>query len=72
MDPGWEEVERLAQAASAADTQKASEQPCADTIARWRRLFGYSYMTAVHLIQRQREDGEYLTLHRKPCSLEKC
>lgn len=56
---GWEELERLAQAAGAADAQLASEYPSSETIDRWRKLFGYSNMEAVNLIGQQRGDGEY-------------
>ncbi len=40
MDAGWEELERMAQAASAADAQMASQYPTPETIERWKRLFG--------------------------------
>lgn len=56
MDASWEEVERMAQAASVADAQIADEYPQPETIARWKRLFGYSHMEAVHLISKQRGD----------------
>jgi hypothetical protein len=56
IDNGWAEVERMAQATSAADAQIANEYPQPDTIARWKRLFGYNHMEAVHLISEQRGD----------------
>ncbi|KAF2788390.1 hypothetical protein K505DRAFT_353236 [Melanomma pulvis-pyrius CBS 109.77] len=56
MDTSWEEVERMAQAASAADAQIADEYPQPETITRWKRLFGYSHMETVHLISKQRSD----------------
>jgi hypothetical protein len=57
MDAGWEELERMAQAASADDAQIADEHPSPDTIERWKRLFGYSQMESVRLIGEQRGDG---------------
>jgi hypothetical protein len=60
MDVEWEELERMAMAASADDAQIADEYPSVDTIERWKRLFGYSHMEAVRLIGDQRGDGEYL------------
>jgi hypothetical protein len=62
MDAGWEELERMAMAASAADAQIAYEYPSPDTIERWKRLFGYSHMEAVRLIGDQRGDGKSLFL----------
>lgn len=56
IDDGWAEVERMAQATLAADAQIANEYPKPDTIARWKRLFGYTHMEAVHLISKQRDD----------------
>ncbi|CAO2656393.1 Nn.00g051960.m01.CDS01 [Neocucurbitaria sp. VM-36] len=56
MDADWEEVERMAIAASAEDAQLASQYPTPETIERWKRLFGYSHMEAVHLISGQRGD----------------
>ncbi|KAF1920590.1 hypothetical protein BDU57DRAFT_544270 [Ampelomyces quisqualis] len=56
MDAGWEEVERMAMAASANDAQIANKYPAPDTIERWKRLFGYSHMEAVRLIGDQRGD----------------
>jgi hypothetical protein len=56
MDFNWEEVERLAQAASAQDAQVADEYS-PDAIARWQRLFGYTKLEAMQLIKQQREDG---------------
>ena len=56
---GWEELERLAQAANAADAQLASEHPSQETTARWQKLFGYSHQEAVNLIGAQRSDGKY-------------
>jgi hypothetical protein len=61
MDGGWEELERMAMAASADDAQIADQYPSIDTIERWKRLFGYSHMEAVRLIGDQRGDG---TSHR--------
>lgn len=70
MDAGWEEVERMAQAASAHDAQLANEYPSTETIERWQRLFGYSRMEAVQLISRQRNDGAHFSrrgsYHRNP------
>jgi hypothetical protein len=62
MDAGWEELERMTMAASAADAQIADEYPSPDTIERWKRLFGYSHMEAVRLIGDQRGDGKSLLL----------
>jgi hypothetical protein len=56
IDDGWAEVERMAQATTAADAQIANEYPQLDTIARWKRLFGYNHVEAVHLISEQRND----------------
>ncbi|KAF1843986.1 uncharacterized protein K460DRAFT_408302 [Cucurbitaria berberidis CBS 394.84] len=56
MDAGWEEVERMAVAASTDDARLASEYPTPETTKRWRRLFGYSQMEAVKLIGDQRGD----------------
>jgi len=56
IDDGWAEVERMAQATSAADARIANENPQLETIARWKRLFGYNHMEAVHLISEQRGD----------------
>ncbi|KAF2129779.1 hypothetical protein P153DRAFT_356466 [Dothidotthia symphoricarpi CBS 119687] len=56
MDAGWEELERMAQAADAADAHLASHHPTKDTIERWKDLFGYSHMEAVQLIGNQRGD----------------
>ncbi|KAF2033231.1 hypothetical protein EK21DRAFT_86353 [Setomelanomma holmii] len=56
MDAGWEELERLATAASANDAQIANQYPSPDTIERWKKLFGYSHMEAVRLIGDQRGD----------------
>lgn len=46
----------MAQALTAADAQIADEYPSPETIERWRHLFGYSHMEAVHLISQQRAD----------------
>jgi hypothetical protein len=62
MDAGWEELERMAMAVSAADAQIADEYPSPDTIEQWKRLFGYSHMEAVRLIGDQRGDGKSLLL----------
>ncbi|KAJ4365856.1 hypothetical protein N0V83_008478 [Neocucurbitaria cava] len=56
MDATWEEVERMATAASADDAQLASQYPTPETVERWTHLFGYSYMEAVKLISDQRGD----------------
>ncbi|KAF2641221.1 hypothetical protein P280DRAFT_542367 [Massarina eburnea CBS 473.64] len=56
MDKNWDEVERMAQAASAADALIAGEYPSADTIQRWKKLFGYSDMEATQLVSQQRAD----------------
>jgi hypothetical protein len=64
MDAGWEELERMAMAASANDAQIADECPPPETIERWEQLFGYSHMEAVRLIGDQRADGKSLIL---PC-----
>jgi hypothetical protein len=56
MDAGWAEAERMAQALSFDDAQKADEYPSRDTIARWTRLFGYSNREAAYLISEQRAD----------------
>ncbi|OAK95010.1 hypothetical protein IQ06DRAFT_284998 [Phaeosphaeriaceae sp. SRC1lsM3a] len=56
MDAGWEELERMAIAASANDAQIANQYPTPETIGRWTRLFGYSHMEAVRLIGDQRAD----------------
>jgi hypothetical protein len=58
IDEGWAELERLAQAAGAADAQLAFEYPSDETIGRWQSLFGYSSQEAVELIRTQRNDGE--------------
>jgi hypothetical protein len=58
MDTGWEELERMAIAASADDAQIANQYPSTDTIERWQRLFGYSPLEAVRLISDQRGDGK--------------
>ena len=55
MDPGWEEVERMAQAALS-NTKTTDKYPEPETIARWKRLFGYSHVEAVNLISCQRGD----------------
>jgi hypothetical protein len=60
MDAGWEELERMANAASAADVEIASEYPTPKTIERWKTLFGYSHLEAVKLIGDQRGDGAQL------------
>jgi hypothetical protein len=57
MDAGWDELERMAMAASAGDAQIADQYPSSDTIERWMRLFGYSHEEAVRLIGDQRGDG---------------
>jgi hypothetical protein len=57
MDAGWEELERMAMAASANDAQIANQYPSPEIIERWTRLFGYSHMEAVRLIGDQRADG---------------
>lgn len=59
-DPGWQELERMARAADAADAQMASEFPSAETIERWKKLFGYHKMEAVALIGEQRGDGKQI------------
>ncbi|KAJ4412820.1 hypothetical protein N0V91_000582 [Didymella pomorum] len=56
IDEGWAELERLAQAAGAADAQLAFEYPSDETIGRWQSLFGYSSQEAVELIRTQRND----------------
>lgn len=58
MDAGWEELERMAQAVSAADAQIALDYPTDETIERWRHLFGYSRREARRLIGDQRGDGQ--------------
>jgi hypothetical protein len=58
MDFGWEELERMAMAAYADDAPTGSQYPSSNTIERWEKLFGYSYMEAVRLIGDQRDDGE--------------
>lgn len=58
MESSWDEVERMAQAASAQDAQMADEYS-PDAIARWQRLFGYTSIEAKQLIKQQREDGAY-------------
>jgi hypothetical protein len=60
MDFGWEELERMAMAAYADDALAGDQYPSSDTIERWEKLFGYSYMEAVRLIGDQRNDGESL------------
>jgi hypothetical protein len=56
MNFSWEEVERMAEAASAPDVQLAAEYS-PDAIAPWQRLFGYTAVEAMQLIEQQREDG---------------
>ncbi|KAH6873007.1 hypothetical protein BKA58DRAFT_158491 [Alternaria rosae] len=56
MDAGWDELERMAHAASASDAQIASQYPAQESIERWMRLFGYSRIDAVRLISDQRGD----------------
>ncbi|KAF2001111.1 hypothetical protein P154DRAFT_522084 [Amniculicola lignicola CBS 123094] len=56
MDPAWQELQRMAEASSAADAQVADEYPTPETISRWKKLFGYSQMEAVSLITQQRQD----------------
>lgn len=56
-DASWVELERLAQAAGAADAQLASEYPSKEITDRWQQLFGYSNEEAVQLIGAQRSDG---------------
>lgn len=63
-DEGWAELERLAQAAEAADAQLASEYPSQDTIQRWQQLFGYTSQEAVQLIGAQRGDGRFCRTHQ--------
>ncbi|KAI4955485.1 hypothetical protein J4E91_001346 [Alternaria rosae] len=46
MDAGWDELERMAHAASASDAQIASQYPAQESIERWMRLFGYSRIDA--------------------------
>jgi hypothetical protein len=58
MDPTWDEVERMAQAASAQDAQIADEYS-PEAMARWQGLFGYTHVEAMHLIKQQRQDGMY-------------
>lgn len=58
MDAGWDELERMAQAAGAADAQLASEYPSDETVERWKKLFGYNHTEAVQLIGDQRGDGK--------------
>jgi hypothetical protein len=58
MDSTWEEVERMAQAASAQDAKIANKYS-PDVIARWQRLFNYTPVEAMQLIKQQREDGIY-------------
>jgi hypothetical protein len=59
MDASWElnELENMAQAASAADAQIADEYPSPDNIERWKKLFGYTHLEDVQLISQQRRDG---------------
>jgi hypothetical protein len=59
MDTGWEELERMAMAASAVDAQMSTQFPSADTIERWKQLFGYSQLEAARLINEQRGDRKY-------------
>lgn len=56
MNAGWEEVERMAQAADAADAVQAEEYPTDNQIARWRKLFKYTEHEAAMLIRAQRSD----------------
>jgi hypothetical protein len=63
MDAGWEELERMAMAASADDAQIAGQYPTKDTIERWQRLFGYSHMETVRLIADQRSDCKFPSLN---------
>jgi len=55
-DAAWEEVERMAQAASAADAQLAFEYPDNITLQRWEKLFRYSHSEATRFISDQRND----------------
>ncbi|KAJ4348123.1 uncharacterized protein N0V89_009495 [Didymosphaeria variabile] len=57
VDGLWDEAERMAQAAGAADAQIADEYPSPETIERWKRLFGYSSVEAANLITAQRQDA---------------
>ncbi|KAF2122117.1 hypothetical protein BDV96DRAFT_594043 [Lophiotrema nucula] len=56
MDTEWEELERMATAAGAADAQIADESPKPDAIARWQKLFNYNPMEASSIITAQRAD----------------
>ena len=54
MDP-FEELERMAINA-ASDGQLDEDGPCADSIARWQRLFSYAYSEAKEKIEKHRSD----------------
>ncbi|KAI8939590.1 hypothetical protein NX059_003354 [Plenodomus lindquistii] len=59
MDAGWEELERMARAATAADAElaaNATDTIPKETTDRWKKLFGYTYWEAVRLIEEQRSD----------------
>jgi hypothetical protein len=63
MDAGWDESDRMMQAALAADAQMAAQNPAPETVERWKRLFGYSYMEVLGLLGEQRGDGEEISRH---------
>ena len=54
MDP-FEELERMAVNATS-DGQLDNDGPCADDIARWQRLFSYTYGEAREKIEKHRSD----------------
>ena len=56
MDDSWEEVERMAQAASASDALESESFPTDEQMARWAKLFFYSRREAIGLIKAQRSD----------------
>lgn len=56
MDESWEELERMAQAASASDAQASKDFPTDEQIGRWQKLFNYTRREAFNLIKAQRSD----------------
>jgi len=69
MDPSWEEVERMAKAASSVDALSASEFPTEEQIARWQKLFNYSRREALNLIAAQRSDVTRTRISDEHCEL---
>lgn len=56
MDDSWDEVERMAQAATATDAIESESFPTDEQLERWQKLFKYTRREAFILIKAQRSD----------------